>query len=860
MRLILKLTIRAVQRRPLRTILSMLGIMIGVAGILALGITNTAAMASISELFAESSGRTDLMITSASGSDTLSPGVLRTTVNMGEIQYALPIVNIRTALADEAGGDGLSLSFFGFDSGGLQLQGVVAELEPFARDYEITAGRFLGPTLDAYEVVFVENFALDEDIDVGDRVRIMTPNGAETLKVVGLMAKEGPGQTNNGAFGVVPVEAAQKMFNRTDEYDQIDLIIDENQPDRELEEVRGEIQARLGDAFSVTYPAGQGQRMTQMLSNYQIGLNMLSMIALFVGAFLIYNAFAMTVVERTREFGMLRTIGMTRQQIVGQVILEALTLGLLGSGLGVILGLLGARGLAGLMGSLLGTNLNTGMTIPIGTLVLSLLVGIGVTLMAALIPSFQAGRVSPIAAMRVRGKTKEGWILRSGWKIGLGMLVVSTILLIWNPFPYDPQFRLGSMTVFMMFGGITLVIPATVTIWEKLTRPIMRFVYGSSGSIGSRNIERSKVRTTLTVAALLIGVAMIMTVRLMTTAFSVDLTEWINAYLGGDIYVHSSIPLRASLNQQLSGVLGVAASTPIHYHPVEFQTAASELEEITFMAVDPPTYVRVTNFVFSDSDADETAALEKLNAGSAVFVSSVVAEKYDLAAGDMVWLKTRSGLKDFEVAEVVVDFYNSGLVITGSRRDLRRYFRADDVSTILIKVKDDSRVTEVITAIDEVYGKRYQLSMESNTAIQESVTSLIDTAFSLFDVMGVLSVLVASLGVVNTLTMNIMERTQEIGMLRAIGMTRKQVIKMVLAEAGLMGVIGGLVGLVFGILLSRIFLAGMSAMSGYNLDFIVPYQAVVLGLIVALVVSQIAALQPSRRAARTNVLEAIHYE
>jgi len=860
MRLILKLTIRAVQRRPLRTILSMLGIMIGVAGILALGITNEAAMGSIAELFAESSGKTDLMITSASGNETLSSGDLRTVINLTDVQIALPIVTTQTALADEAVQEGISLSFFGFDSGGLQLQGVDPNLEPYARDYKITQGQFLGPSLDAYEVVFVETFASDEEIEVGDRVKVMTPNGVETLKVIGLMAKEGPGQTNNGTYGVIPVEAAQRMFNRLDEFDQIDLIIKENQQERELEDVRVEIQAQLGEAFSVTFPAGQGQRMTQMLSNYQIGLNMLSMIALFVGAFLIYNSFAMTVVERTREFGMLRTVGMTSQQIFVQVILEALTMGILGSALGVLLGILGARGLSGLMGSLLGTDLNIGMTIPFGSLVLSLAVGIGVTLVAALIPSIQAGRVSPIAALRVRGKSKEGWIIRSGWMIGLGMLVISTVLLIWNPFPFDPQFRLGSLTVFMMFGGITLVIPATVTIWEKLTRPIMRLFYGSSGNIGSRNIERSKVRTTLTVAALLIGVAMIMTVRLMTTAFSVDLSEWINAYLGGDIYVYSSIPLRASLPQQLTGVAGVAAATPIHYHPVEFQGIEAELEELTIMAVDPPTYLQVTNFVFSDSDADKAAALSKLNEGGAVLISSVISEKYSLTAGDEIWLKTSSGLKPFEVAEVVVDFFNSGMVITGSRHDLRRFFRTDDVTMILLKVEENADVSNVITAIDDAYGKRYRLSMESNTSIRESVSTLMDTAFSLFDVMGVLSVLVASLGVVNTLTMNIMERTQEIGMLRAIGMTRGQVIKMVLAEAGLMGVIGGLVGLVFGILLSRIFLAGMSAMSGYSLQFIVPFEAIILGLIVALLVSQIAAIQPSRRAARTNVLEAIHYE
>jgi putative ABC transport system permease protein len=860
MRLILKLTIRGIQRRPLRTFLSMLGIMIGVAGILALGITNQASIQSISELFAESSGRSDLMITSASGAQPLNSGDLRSIIDINDVQHALPVVKVQTALAGDTSTDALSLSFFGVDSGGLEIQGVDPGLEPLARDYKITEGRFLNMTLDVYEIVFVENYAADQDINPGDRIRIVTPNGIETLKVVGLMAKEGPGKTNNGTFAIIPIESAQRMFNRVGEYDQIDLILTENTRSREIEELRIGIQDRLGEGFSVTYPAGQGQRMTQMLSNYQIGLNMLSMIALFVGAFLIYNAFAMTIVERTREFGMLRTIGMSRRQIVTNVIMEALALGVIGSGLGALLGILGARGLAGLMGSLLGAELTIGVTIPLNTLLLSLGVGISVTIISALIPSIQAGRVSPIAALRVRGKAKEGWILRSGWKIGLGMLILATGLLIWNPFPYDPQFTLGSLTVIMMFGGITLVIPATVSIWEKLSRPIMRLIYGSSGTIGSRNIERSKVRTTLTVAALLVGVAMIVVVRLMTAAFSTDIIEWIDAYLGGDIYVYSSIPLRASLPQQLSGLTGVVSATPIYYQNAEFTDGVLALEEITFMAVDPPSYLRVTNFVFSDSSADQNSALSKLNEGGAVLISSVISEKYGLVAGDNIWLKTRSGLTSFEVAEVVVDFYNRGLVVTGNRHDLRRFFRTDSVSMVLLKVDDGARVSDVITAIDEVYGKRYRLSMESNTSIRETVATLMNTAFSLFDVMGVLSVMVASLGVVNTLTMNIMERTQEIGMLRAIGMTRSQVIKMVLAEAGLMGVIGGLVGLVFGILLSRIFLAGMSAMSGYSLEFSVPIEAVILGLIVALVVSQIAAIQPARRAARTNVLEAIHYE
>jgi len=739
MRLIIKLTIRAIQRHPLRTLISMLGITIGVAGILALGITNQASMRSIEQLFEESSGRTDLMVTASSESGSLSEQTLRVTENIPGVKVLLPVFKARTVLADQATGSGLEITFFGTESGGFLLHGINPQLEPLARDYTITNGRFLTGEGDSSELVLVENYAEDEGITVGDRIEIVTPNGKEELRVVGLMAREGPGQINNGSFGILPFETAQRMFNRIGEYDQLDIMLDEADNTQVIEENRLAIQNRLGESVSVTYPAGQGQRMSQMLSNYQIGLNFLSGIALFVGSFLIYNAFAMTVVERTREFGMLRTIGMTRRQIISQVILEALTLGILGSVLGILLGIFGARGLSGLIGNLIGSDIASDLSIPFGSVLLSLVVGIVVTIFGALMPSIQAGRVSPIAALKVRGRSQEGWVTRSGWILGLAMLAISTALLLWNPFPYDPQFILGSLTVFLMFGGATLVIPATVSIWEKISRPLMRLVYRNSGLIGSRNIERSKVRTTLTIAALLIGVAMILVVRIMTASFARDLFSWINAYLGGDIYVHSSVALRADLANQLSEVNGVSAATPIHYQNIDFQVPGGDLEPLTFMAIDPATYTRVTNFIYGDTDTNTSDALQKLNGGGALFVSSVIAEKYNLAAGDRLWLKTSQGLQDFEIAAVVVDFYNQGLVVTGNRHDLRRYFRSNEISTILIKVDAETPISEVIENIDRNYGKRYNLSLESNQAIRANILSLIEQSFSMFDVMAVLA-------------------------------------------------------------------------------------------------------------------------
>lgn len=834
--------------------------MIGVAGILALSISNQAAMTSISRLFEQSSGKSDLMVSPASGTNGFPSAIINTVSKIAGVQAVSPLVKANTALSNQQTEEALQVSFFGTSSGGLLLFGIQPELDVSIRDYKVTEGRFLEPGTDNFEIVLVENLAEDEDIKVGDYIEILSPNGIEKFKVVGLMAREGAGQNNNGNFGAIHLPTAQKVFNRKSVFDQLDILLEDSIESGQVESKRLEIQKRIGSDYAVTYPAGQGQRMSQMLSNYQIGLNFLSAIALFVGAFLIYNSFTMTVVERTYEYGMLRTIGMTRNQVTKIVLFDAVIIGILGSLLGAALGILGARGLALFMGNLLGNNLVESMHVPIGTLFLSLFLGIGVTIISALVPAIKAGKISPIAALRIRGVKKVGFFARYGAVFGFVLLAISIALLIWNPIPDDPLFRIGSMTVFFMFTGVTLIIPFTIKYWQKITHGIMKKIYGNSGSIGNKNLERSKSRTTLTVTALLVGVAMILIVRSMTASFAADLKVWINAYMGGDLYISSSVPLRSELSRQLGSLNGVKAATPVHYQAVKLQLPDNSMEDMTFMAVDPDTYTRVTDFVFSGDESNPERAIEKLKAGGSVFVSSVLSEKYGYSSGDMIYLKTPSGLKTFEVAGVVIDFYNQGLVVTGNWQDMRRYFRVNEVSTILIKVQDEGSLGDVEDSIVDLYGKRYHLTIEANTSIKDRIFTLMDQAFMMFDMMAVLAVIVASLGIVNTLTMNVLERTREIGMLRAIGMTRQQVRKMILAESGLMGIMGGLLGLIFGIFLSRIFLFGMAAMSGYRLDLIIPAGGVIAGLVVSILISQLAALQPANRATKINILEAIHYE
>jgi len=358
----------------------------------------------------------------------------------------------------------------------------------------------------------------------------------------------------------------------------------------------------------------------------------------------------------------------------------------------------------------------------------------------------------------------------------------------------------------------------------------------------------------------MVGVAMVIMVRGMTESFSGDLKTWINAYLGGDIYVTSTVRLRNDVGNRIQSLDGVAAVTPIRYFNVDWKTPTGETETINFMAMDVTAYTQVTDFVFSGNTVDPQQAIENLKKGQTVFISSVLAEKYGLSLGNTVSLKSRGGYKDFLVVGIVVDFYNQGLVVQGDWETMRRYFNIRDASTFLVKVDEGQSVEQVQGVIDDLYGKRYHLNLISNETIRKSVVTLMDQAFSMFDVMALISIVVGSLGVINTLTMSVIERTQEIGMLRAIGTTRGQIIKMVLAEAALMGVIGGILGLGTGIVLARILFIGMTTMSGYQLTFVLPPEAIGISLVMALVISQIAAIPPAIRAARVRILETVQYE
>jgi len=484
------LIFRSIRARPLRMLLSTFGIVLGVAAILAIGITNQTALDSVTQLFANTSGKSNLVITNSDvEAGGFSENVLMKVQDLPGIARAVPSLQTGTLLANESGPAEIGLNFFGMDTGGLMLYGINADLDAEVRVYKIVEGDFLSKDAAAYEIVLVSTFAEENDLEVGDWAEIVAETGVEKLRLVGLMDRDGAGQLNNGAFGVIPLETAQKLFYRTDEIDQIDLmVLPELNNSEGIEEIRSEVQSALGDRYSVGYPASQGQRMTQMLSNYQIGLNFMSGIALFVGAFLIFNAFSMTVVERTREFGMLRTVGMTRSQVTVQVLLEAAMLGLFGSGLGVLLGIFMARGLTRLMEVMLAQDM-TQVAVPQDVVILGATMGVIVALLIA------AGSLPSDVQLSLTDP-KTAWIILSchlamaigtalgGWRIVRTMGMKITKLKPVGGFCAETA---GAMTLFFAtHGGIPVSTTHTITgsiVGVGSTRRLSAVRWGIAGRI-----------------------------------------------------------------------------------------------------------------------------------------------------------------------------------------------------------------------------------------------------------------------------------------------------------------------------------------------------------------------------------------
>ncbi len=856
---------RNLRARRWRTLLTLLGIVLGVAVVLAIQVTNESTLDSLRQTFNRATGQASLLVVPANpGAERLDVDTLYHIEDAPGVLTAAPSVRVQTLLASEAKSWQIALSMTGLAEGNIfLLYGVDPELDPLVRVYALSSGRM--PRPGQFETVVPAKYAEEKELELGDDLEVLTPDDSARLEIVGMLADEGVALLNDGVVAFAPVDVVQDQFELGDGIDEISLRVPSAISDEPpaLEDLKDRLDARVGKDADVIYPAARGQLVSQMMATYQLGLNFFSIIAVFVGAFLIYNTFSMTIVERTREIGMLRAVGMGRKGILQMVLSEALLFSIVGSTLGVGAGLALARGLIRIVGDVIVPIEEMG-SLPLSGLLQSLGVGLGVTLGAALFPALRAARITPMQAMRVRSRSVER-IHPRVWIAGLVLLLVGYIALYRVVWPQAILFPAGSASIMLLLLGATLTVALAAPPLERLSRPLARWLYGREGALGAANVRRSVSRTTLTVASLMVALTMIIGINSLAFSFSEDMTAWIINALGGDLYVRSPIPMRESFGRQLANVPGVAAVTPTRL--VSVRAARRSLppdkesdDRITFNALEPATFRQIGDMEFATGQGNPETSWPQLMAGEAVFISNVVADRYELLQGDTIYLRTRRGEQGFTIAGVVMDFTGQGQMVYGTYQVLDRWFGESGADRFTIKVAPGYSVESVGQEIERRYQKRQNISVQTTQDFKDSILNLMYQSFRLFDVLSLIGVIIGALGVINTLTMNVLERTREIGGLRSLGMIRRQVLRMVLAEALALGVMGGIYGLGFGYVIAEVMIRGTNLMIGYDLEYLFTAQPYVIGAIIALLVAQVAAFYPARRAAHVNIVEAIKYE
>ncbi len=694
------------------------------------------------------------------------------------------------------------------------------------------------------EVAIDPGSAKRAGVGVGGRVAIAGDEGRRTYLVSGLVSLGG---TSIGGASVaeVTLPEAQRIAGK-DGVDRIDVALG---PGRSQAAVVADVRRAVGGAAQVRTGAQQAEAQSSdiedQLSFLPTTLLAFAGIAVFVGAFLIFNTFSITVAQRAREFALLRTLGASRAQVLRSVLLEGLAIGVVGSLIGLALGLLVAAGLKALF-SLVGVDLpSQGTVVALRTVLVALGVGVVVTVISSIVPARRATQVPPVAALRegvalpvTRGSR---WVLPAA----VGITLIGVALLAGGLLVGDGSLAVVGAGAAVTFLGIALLSPVLVgPLASVVGRPLER-VAGVTGRLARENAVRQPGRTAVTAAALMVGVALVAFATIFTAGVRSTIDDAIDGGIRGQVIVQNAdgfTPFSAAALQAIGRVDGVGEISPA----LSARNLRVDGERETLTAIDPATFGDVY-----DLDVSGLGATDAI-------VSESYASDHDLRVGSALRVQAPTGggpSLDLRVARVAdISALILGDVLVTNR--VAERFGVRDATFALVGYAPGADPTRTKAAIDRVVDRRFP-QVEALTLAEfkdeqgGQVTQLLGLIYALL----ALSILVSLFGIVNTLVLSVTERIRELGMLRAIGTSRRQVRRMIRYESVITALIGGILGLGVGIL--------MAALVGSSLDgfaFTLPVASLVIVLVLAGLAGVAAAVLPARRASRLDVLEALAHE
>jgi putative ABC transport system permease protein len=836
---LISLALRSLAARRGRTLLSVVGIALGI-GVLSASLATDAGIASsIDRTVHDLVGRADLRI-EAFGEGGLTADSLAAIEAAPGVTVAAPALQRRTYLApaiDDATVAPAPITALGIDPA----------REPAVHDLTLSAGRPLsGP--DAFEALVTQTLAAADATPVGGTVTFQGAAGTVDLKVVGTLVGDGPIVGSEGRTVVLPLRTMQRIFEDPT-VNRVDIVVGEGATPSEVSAALGV--ALTTEPYVLSSPSDVATSLRSSTADFRGTTALIAAVALFVGAFLIFNTLSMTVSERVRELGLLRAAGATRGQLVWFVIAQAIALGLAGSLAGLAAGVV--------LGELMAADVRSIGSIPFervdpspGALIAVMAVGLGVTIAASLEPARRAGSIPPVEALRARLDPISARRARLRWLIAVFVAVGLAGLLVW---PRDAGIAslARSAIVYAVLFVAVLVAPAVLGALGRIAGLPFRFAFRLEERLARASIVRDRSRTTLTVGALAIALAMVVAVGGVAHQSRLAASAWLNDVIPGDELLTSIRPVALDEDAiaEVQAIDGVERVSPIALFEVAREGVRMDAAAVRGADLLDDGRLR---FVAGE----RSAALKALDAGGAAILPRSVADRTGLGVGSTLTLAVGNGkvidLRVVGVTERTLPGKAGEAVLLGWD-DATNAFGVAGADVFAVRY-EPGRQLDTQPILERT---ARELALEPNPLerIAGAVDDALGQVFGLFDALALIAVIVAALGIVNTLTVSVLERVRELGVLRAAGMTTRQVRRTVVVEAGILGIVGAILGVVTGLVAAGllIVLAG-----GGPLILDPPWASIGIAVLLGIGISMVAAWYPARLASRLAIVAAVQHE
>ena len=705
-----------------------------------------------------------------------------------------------------------------------------------------------------HEIAIDASTAKKNHYKIGDQVGVSANGPVEQYAITGI-AKFGEVDSLGGAvIAVFDMPTAQAILHQEGTYDELSITAADGTSDKQLSDAVSAVAPKDVDVKLAAQEAKDAAKETnEGMSFVRIFLLGFGGIALFVGAFVIFNTLSITVAQRTREFATLRTLGASRKQVLRSVRLEGFVIGLLASVIGLVLGIGIAKGMNALFVAF-GIDLpNAGTVVATRTIIVSLVIGTGVTLLSSIVPARRATRVPPIAAVREGAELPQSSMQKHSAKLAIGVIAAALAAMSMGVFGNVS----GLLVAVLLGGGLLALFIGVALIAPRLVKPLAsvvgwpgRRIGGSAGRLASSNSVRNPSRTAATAAALMVGLTLVTAVAVLGNGLRASVNDAVEKQLHSADYVvagSDGATYAADADETLSGTSGVKLASS-----VRSGEALVDGDEGMIGGIDPATIGHFYTFDWTEGSAD---TLSKLGDDGAIITESY-ADKQHKKVGDEIAITTPTGDKH---TVVVRGIHNPPrmdsllLDVTVSQQAFDAAYEAPRNSMTFVDTSDGVSTG----AIEKAAAPYPDADVSTAESFGKDRTKSFATFLAMIYVLLAFSVVVSLFGMVNTLVLSVFERTRELGMLRAIGMTRRQARRMIRQESVITALIGAALGLPLGIFIAALL---TEALSQYGVVMSIPIGMLAAFTLVALLAGIASAILPARRAARLNVLNALHYE